>query len=118
MTYWISQTIALFPPMKTILLSLRLTVNYPFASYTSSKSNKEYIYNENIPHATCLCEIWENAVYFLKGLNKWLPNGSQMPINPHDIIERFPCDSSSDDCMYSNCDECGLQQGDEIIGEG
>ena len=41
-----------------------------------------------------------------------------MPINPHDIVERFSCNSYSDDCMYSNCDECGSHQGDEIIGEG
>ena len=86
--------------------------------YEFIKSNKEYIYNKNIPHVTCLCEILENAIYFMKGLNNWLPNGSQMPINPHNIVERFSCDSSSDDCMYSNCDECGSQQVDEIIGEG
>ena len=41
-----------------------------------------------------------------------------MPINPHDVVERFSCDSSSDDCMLTNCDGCGLQQGDEIISVG
>ena len=80
--------------------------------YEFIKSNKEYICNKNIPHTTCLCEICENAVYFMKGLNNWLPNGSQMPINPDDIVERFSCDSSSDDCMDSNCDDLG----NEIIG--
>ena len=82
------------------------------------KSNKQYIYNKNIPHATCLCEICENAVYFMKELNNWLPNRSEMSINPDDIAERFSCDSSFDVCMYSNCDECGSHQGDEIIREG
>ena len=43
---------------------------------------------------------------------------SQMPINPDAIAERFSCDSSSDDCMYSSSDECSSQQGDEIIDEG
>ena len=54
----------------------------------------------------------------MKGLNNWLPNGSQITINPHDIDARFSCDSSSGDCMYSNCNECGSDQGDKIIGEG
>ena len=53
----------------------------------------------------------------MKGLNNLLLNGSQIPINPHGIFERFSCDSSSDDCMNSNCDECGSHQNDEIIGE-
>ena len=57
--------------------------------YEFIKSNKEYIYNKNIPHAACLCEICENAVYFMEVLNKWLPNGSQILINSHDIVERF-----------------------------
>ena len=35
------------------------------------KSNKEYIYNKNIPYTACLCEICENAAYFMKGLNIW-----------------------------------------------
>ena len=30
------------------------------------KFNKEYIYNQNIPHASCLCEICENAIFFIK----------------------------------------------------
>ena len=57
--------------------------------YEFIKSNKEYIFNKNIPHAACLCEISENAVCFMKALNKWLPNRSQILINPHDIVERF-----------------------------
>ena len=40
-----------------------------------------------------------------------------MPINPHDIVERFSCNSSYDDCMDSNCDGCGSHQRDDIIDE-
>ena len=43
--------------------------------YEFIKSNKEYIYNKNIPHGTYLCEICKNAVCFMKKLNNWLPNG-------------------------------------------
>ena len=41
--------------------------------YELIKANKQYIYNKNIPHATCLCEICENTVFFMQGLNKSLP---------------------------------------------
>ena len=37
------------------------------------KTNKQYIYNKNIPHATFLCKICENAVFFMQCLNKILP---------------------------------------------
>ena len=70
--------------------------------YEFIKTKKENIYNKNIPHTTSPCEICENIIYFMKGLNNWLPNRSQMPINPHDIVEKFSRDSSSDDSMYSN----------------
>ena len=37
------------------------------------KTNKQYIYNKNIPHATFLRKICENAVFFMQCLNKILP---------------------------------------------
>ena len=61
--------------------------------YEFIKQYKKYFFNRDIPHATCLCEICENAVYFMKVLNNWLPKSSeQLPTNPHDIVERFSCD--------------------------
>ena len=41
--------------------------------YEFIKANKQHIYNKNILHATCLCEICKNAVFFMQGLNKSLP---------------------------------------------
>ena len=38
--------------------------------YDFLKSKKEYFYNRNIPHSSCLCEICENIVYISKGLNR------------------------------------------------
>ena len=55
--------------------------------YELIKSNKQYIYNENIAHATCLCKICENAVFFMQGLNKSLRKELNLPLNPHDIVE-------------------------------
>jgi len=86
--------------------------------YDFIKQNKEYVFNKNIPHATCLCEICENAVFFMKGINnqlkKYFPN---LPTNPHDSVERFSCDSASEDCMNSKCLECQSSQGSDIIGD-
>ena len=61
--------------------------------YELIKVNKQYIYNKNIPHATCLFEICENAVSFMQGLNKSLPKELNLPSNLHDIVEKFSCDS-------------------------
>ena len=74
--------------------------------YGFIKSRKQYIYNKDIPHSACLCEICENATYFMKGLNQKLPKENQLPANPHDIVERFSCDSSSEVCMSSKCEKC------------
>ena len=55
--------------------------------------NKEYVSNRNILYSTCLCEIYDNEV---EGLNNWLQQTSQLPINPHDIDEKFSWDSASE----------------------
>ena len=55
--------------------------------YELIKADKQHIYNENIAHATCLCEICENAVFFMQGLNKSLRKELNLPSNPHDIVE-------------------------------
>ena len=60
------------------------------------------MYNKNISHATCSCEIFENAVFFMQGLNKSLPN-EHLPSYSHDIFKKFSCDSNSQDCMNSEC---------------
>ena len=79
------------------------------------KLNKEYVYNRNILHATCLCQICDNEVYFIEGLNNWLQQTSQLPINPHDIVEKFTWDSASEECINSKSHQCESSQADEII---
>ena len=78
--------------------------------YELIKTNKQYIYNKNIPHATYLCEICENAVYLMQGLNKCLPKGLHLPTNPHDIDEKFSSDSDNEACMNSKCNICKLPE--------
>ena len=57
-----------------------------------------------------LCEICENAVFFMQGLNKILPKELNLPSNPHNIVEKFPCDSNKQDCMNSECNNCKLPE--------
>ena len=42
----------------------------------------------------------------MKALNQHLPKELALPTNPHDIVEKFSCDSGNDDCMNSNCNVC------------
>ena len=78
--------------------------------YELIKANKQYICNKNIPHSTCLCKICENTVVFMQGLNKSLPKELNVPSNPHDIVEKFSCDSNNQDFMNSECNNCKLPQ--------
>ena len=34
--------------------------------YELAKANKQNSYNKNIPHATCLCEIYKNAAFLCR----------------------------------------------------
>ena len=78
--------------------------------YKLIKANKQHIYDKNIPHATRLCEICENAVFLMQGLNKSLPKELNLPSNPHDIVEKFSFDSNNQDCMNSEYNSCKLPQ--------
>ena len=55
--------------------------------YEWIKFNKHFIY-QNIAHATCLCEICENAIFFMQGLLQALPEELNLPSNPHVIVEK------------------------------
>ena len=74
--------------------------------YCFVKQHPEFVFNKNIPHSSCLCEICENVVYLAKSLSQ---NGNELPTNPHDLLEKFSCDSSNRKCMYTNeCDICSV----------
>ena len=75
--------------------------------YDFLKRHKEYVYNTNIPHSSCLCEICENASLFAKGLNSQRRKlKGKLPTNPHELIEMFSCNSDEADCMLENCCMC------------
>ena len=46
----------------------------------------------------------------MQGLNKCLPKELHLPTNPHDIVEKFSCDSNNEACMNSKCNICKLPE--------
>ena len=72
--------------------------------YHFIKTHKQYIFNKNIPHSSCLCEVCENTCLLATGINKSL--NLSIPTNPHDLVERYSCDSNNPQCMNSNCSDC------------
>ena len=44
----------------------------------------------------------------MQSLNQPPPKELNLPSNPHDIVEKFSCNSDSPDCMNFKCKECGL----------
>ena len=65
--------------------------------YDFIKSHKQFLYNKNIPHTSCLCDTCENIILLTKGLNNYkrLTASARLPETPHDIVEKYSC--SSDD---------------------
>ena len=75
--------------------------------YDIPKIHKEYTYNINIPHASCLCEICENSSLLTKRLNKLKRKFKErLPNNPYDLVEKFSCDSDKAVCMLEKSASC------------
>ena len=76
--------------------------------YDFIKSHKQFVYNKNIPHTSCLCDTSENIVLLAKGLNNYkrLTASARLPETPHDIVEKYSCSSDDKDCMFDDCTEC------------
>ena len=72
--------------------------------YNYIKSQKHLIYNKDIPHGSCLCEVCENSCLLAKGINRLLK--TSLETNPHDTVENNSCNSDSFDCMNGECVEC------------
>ena len=44
----------------------------------------------------------------MQGLNQSPPKELNLQSNPHDIVEKFSCDSNKQDFMNSECNSCKL----------
>ena len=60
-------------------MKLPFTVFYEFI-----KANKEYHYNGEMPHFSCMCEVCENAVLLAKSMQRECKS-EDIPTNPHSI---------------------------------
>ena len=78
--------------------------------YDFVKENKAYSFNRSIPHATCLCEVCENCVLLVKGFDKCKNISETLPTNPHDLVEKYACDSNLKDCMRNICTVCNTDE--------
>ena len=90
------------PPNFQTTFSEKLTFSQ---LYDFIKNHKQYIYNKNIPHTSCLCDTCENSVLLAKGINscKKMPDG--IPETLHDIVDRYSC-SYQRACMFNECSDC------------
>ena len=71
--------------------------------YRFVKGHKEYVYNNKIPHCTCLCELCENAILISEGIEKAV---KQVPTTPRSIVEVYSCDDLNKECAMGECNEC------------
>ena len=69
-----------------------------------------YSFNKSIPHATCLCEVCENCILLVKGFNKCKNISETLPTNPHDLVEKYACDSNLKDCLRNICTVCNTDE--------
>ena len=72
-----------------------------FQLYDFIKSHKQFVYNKNIPHSSCLCDICENVAMLAKGLNH-SKRSEHIPETPHVIVEKYSCFAEQKACMYNN----------------
>ena len=72
--------------------------------YRFVKGHKEYVYNNKIPHYTCLCELCENAILISKGIEKAI-KVKQVPTTPRYIVEVYSCDDRNKECAMGECNE-------------
>ena len=73
--------------------------------YNFVKSRKYFVFNRDIPQASCLCEICENIVYLAKSIDAKLKSTPHQS-NAHSLVETYSCDSSLESCMNSVCEGC------------
>ena len=82
-----------------------------FSLYYHLVKKQEYLYNKQIPHTSCLCEVHENMKLSAKGISKKTVDGA-VQTNPHDIVEKYSCDSSQKEWMMGDdcpgCDDSNI----------
>ena len=76
--------------------------------YDVLKRHKEKIFNKKIPQCSCLCEICENGIFLINGLNKKLYPETRLPATKNELIARFSCEDF-EKYMFGKCEKCSSQ---------
>ena len=71
--------------------------------YQFIKKKKQFIFQQDILDTLCLCEICENATLVAKAIRK---EKKGHPATPHDLCDKYSCDSSNANCISKRCREC------------
>ena len=66
--------------------------------YNCIKSQEHLIYNRDSPQSSCLRELCENACLLAQEINN--SRNFHFPTNPHDLVEKYACNSDSKQYMY------------------
>lgn len=66
--------------------------------YNYIKSQEHLIYNCDSPQSSCLHELCENACLLAQEINN--SRNFHLPTNPHDLAEKYACNSDSKQYMY------------------
>ena len=64
------------------------------------KLQKEYTFNSNVPHTSCIYKKCGKSSLFANGLNHRKKIVSEkFPTNPYDLTEKFSCNSDEGNCL-------------------
>ena len=74
--------------------------------YEYIKSNREYVYNRDIPQSSYFCKICKNVCFVATALNKKIKSCNMVPTDPHSLAEKYTCDFSSSTYMFSENECC------------
>ena len=77
------------------------------ARHLTSPINEVYctsvLLNSKIPQNVCLCKYHEN---FIMAVDKLHQVTSSFPAYQHELLEKFICESPSEDCWLNACESC------------
>ena len=75
--------------------------------YSLLKNRKEYKWNRQIPHESCVCEICENIRLFTQAINRKVRDvDKKLDTDPKSIVLQYGCDHEAIECMSGSCDAC------------
>jgi len=75
--------------------------------YQFLKQHREYKWNQDLPHESCMCESCENSHLLTTAINRKIRDTSRkLPSSLKEIVEQFSCDRQNAECMLGICSNC------------